>query len=397
MPSRLTLDDRSLLVAAGAVALLLTIVTVAVGYRTDRGTVPTTYSAGSGGAKAVFLLLEQLQYPVTRWERSVRELPREPATLILADPQASPTSEDRLALRRFIDEGGRVIATGAAGTFFLPDHRTRDEPAAGLTWTRVASTSPSAITRAAPEITLAPQAYWSSESPALALYGERDKTSVVKYAVGKGDVMWWASATPLTNAGASEPGNLEFVLACIGDRHRRILWDEYVHGYRGATAAPFVAAPLGWIGLQLTLVAVVVLLTYSRRSGPVVPAATESRLSPLEFVRTLGAVYRRAGAASVAVDIAYQQFRYRLSERLGMSTAASSDELERAARARWTLDDPGFGELLRTCDRVREQPVVAVSTALELTQSIWEYSRRLNLVRDVRLKPDATMADAGRS
>ena len=40
-----------------------------------------------------------------------------------------------------------------------------------------------------------------------------------------------ASATPLTNAGITQPGSLEFLLAAIGDKQTRVLFDEYVHGY----------------------------------------------------------------------------------------------------------------------------------------------------------------------
>jgi hypothetical protein len=47
-------------------------------------------------------------------------------------------------------------------------------------------------------------------SAAYPLYGDGDRTVVVKYPFGRGEVLWWASATPLTNAGLKEPGNLEF-------------------------------------------------------------------------------------------------------------------------------------------------------------------------------------------
>jgi hypothetical protein len=384
MSGSLTPGDRKLLLAAAAGALLLITLSVTLspaGTTTTES--PTTYSAGSGGAKAVYLLLLAAHYPVTRWEQSPRDLPGDAnATLILADPQAAPTIEERSALSQFLERGGRVIATGTSGAFFLPGHRVGSDPIAGMTWKRMSSLSPSFITRAAPEITLAPQAYWDAEASALPLYGDVDdaaKVRVIKADVGRGEVIWWASATPLTNAGVREPGNLEFVLACIGDTDRPILWDEYFHGHHRSLAASLIDSPFKWAALQLTLAAAAVLLTYSRRSGPIVVAAAESRLSPLEFVRTLGSLYQRAGAASVAVDIAYQRFRYRLTRRLGIASAASADELERAVRGRADLDDPAFGDLLRACESAREDPRLGAAAALTLTRSLSDHAVKLDL------------------
>jgi hypothetical protein len=185
----------------------------------------------------------------------------------------------------------------------------------------------------------------------------------------------------------SEPGNLDFVLACIGSVRREILFDEYVHGYRQTISASLIAPPFDWAGAQLALLAIAVLLTYSRRSGPIVAAAVEDRRSPLEFVRTLSALYQRAGAASIAVDIAYQQFRHRLTQRLGTTSTASADDLQRAVHDRWHLEDRAFGDLLRACDAARDDPRLTVSAALELTRALWDYSRKLDLLEPVAKLP----------
>jgi hypothetical protein len=210
---RLTSGDRTLLAAAAGGSLLLISLTVALSPASGTTTEsPTTYSAGSGGAKAVYLLLEAAHYPVTRWEQSPEDLPGDAnTTLILAEPQGAPTIAERSALARFIERGGRVIATGVSGAFFLPEHRAVMDPIAGMTWRRLSSRSPSFITRAAPDITMAPQAYWDGDGSGLSLYGDVDggsKTRVIKADVGRGEVIWWASPTPLTNAGVREPGNL---------------------------------------------------------------------------------------------------------------------------------------------------------------------------------------------
>jgi Domain of unknown function (DUF4350) len=383
MSFSLTAGDRKLLLVAGGVSLLMTIVAVVLASGGETTEEATTYSVGSGGAKAAYLLLNASGYSVRRWEVSARELPHDvTATLVFADPQGTPTPAERDAIEEFIERGGRVIATGVTGSFFLPVHQAFRDPIAGATWARLPSRSPSRVTRAAPEITLAPQAYWASESFVLPLYGDGDRARVIKYDHGQGEVLWWASATPLTNAGMREPGNLEFFLASLGDPKRPILWDEYFHGHRPAAPSSLAAAPLEWIAVQLSLLTAAVLLTYSRRSGPVIEPVRDSRLSPLEFVRTLGSLYQRAGAASVAVDIAFQRFRYQLTRRLGKPANALPDDLDREVRERFKIDDPDFGRLLRSCEAARHDHSLAPDAALALTRSLAGYAAKLGVSKE---------------
>jgi hypothetical protein len=226
------------------------------------------------------------------------------------------------------------------------------------------------------------------------LYADGDKQVVVTYRFGRGEVIWWASATPLTNAGLLEPGNVEFFLACVGAKdQRRVLWDESVHGYGPTSAASARLGPLFWIILQLGIFTLGILLTYSRRSGPIVHPTTERRLSPLEFVRTLGSLYERAGAASVAVDIGYQRFRYWLTRRVGTTGDASVDELERAVRERWHQADAGFGATLRACESARDDLELTPRAALKLTRALHDYTARLECIK--RSDVDGSGFDAG--
>jgi len=379
---QLSAGDRKLFLIAGGVFLLLVVTSLILAKGPESvDETPTTYSVGSGGAKAAYLLLKASGYKVERWEQSPSELPEAAGTtLILAEPSGAPKTEERNRLRQFVENGGHVIATGAFVGLFLPESGIVPDPLSGMTWKRLSALSPSFITRAASQITLAPQAYWKPESFALPLYGDGDKQRVVKYKFGKGEVVWWASATPLTNAGLKESGNLEFFLACLGNEPpSRILWDEYFHGYRHSLTASIQSSPVKWIFLQVALFASAILLTYSRRSGPICLPAREIRLSPLEFVRTLGALYKQADAASVAVDISYHRFRYWLTRRLGMAGNASVDELERAIRERWNFNDPNFSATLRDCESAPYDYTLKPRAALQLVKSLDDYAAKLKL------------------
>jgi len=203
---------------------------------------------------------------------------------------------------------------------------------------------------------------------------------VVMYRYGKGEVLWWAAATPLTNAGLKEPGNLEFFLACLDQKPKnKILWDEYFHGYRRSLAASIEHSPVKWMFVQLAVFALILLVTYSRRSGPIVIPSQAVRLSPLEFVRTLGLLYEKAEASSVAVDICYHRFRYWLTRRLGLAANVPVLELERAIRDRWKVNGPELRATLEACESAPYHTGMKPAEALKLVQKIYDYAVRFKL------------------
>jgi hypothetical protein len=379
VPVRIDPRDRKLLLGAGIVFVLLIAGVAFFGAQPgEKLEAPSSYSTASGGAKAAYLLLTQSGYKVQRWERQLIDLPKG-VTLVLADPQEAPTREEREALRKFLLDGGRIIATGMFAGTFLPENESVADELLGMTWKKVSAVAPSAITRAAPEITIAPQARWPSYSAAYALYSDGDEAVVVKYPYGRGEVLWWAAATPLTNAGLKEPGNLEFLLASVGNSKAPILWDEYIHGYRETLGSSVGHSPVKWLVLQLGLLGLAILATFSRRSGPVFVPETSVRLSPLEFVQTLGGLYENAGTASVAVDISYQRFRYWLTRRLGIAANIPINDLEAVVRDRFALKNDHFAAILRRCESAKVDPYLSESEGLHLVQELDEYASRWKL------------------
>src|ERR1700722_19999874 len=91
---------------------------------TDR--TPGTYNSGSAGTKAAYLLLGELGYGASRWESAPEKLKDVDAgktTLILAEPVLPVESRKEVqgAIADFLSRGGRVVATGMDGAYFLPD------------------------------------------------------------------------------------------------------------------------------------------------------------------------------------------------------------------------------------------------------------------------------------
>ncbi len=164
---------------------------------------------------------------------------------------------------------------------------------------------------------------------------------------GSGEIIWWGSDSPLTNYGITRASNLALFLNCVGSAPgTRILWDEYFHGVRPGLWHYLSHTPLPWALLQLLVLAAFLVITYARRSGALRPLLRQPRLSPLEFIETVGALYQRKGAAAGALEIAFPRFRFLLARRLGIPSTVTTAELILSVRERpgWTI--PGFAETL---------------------------------------------------
>jgi len=103
------------------------------------------------------------------------------------------------------------------------------------------------------------------------------------------------------------------------------------------------AEDTGSLGLaQVAILGLIVFFTFGRRSGPVMLPPVVSRLSPLEFVDTLGGLYERAGAEPAVVGFVYQRFRATLSRQLRLSSSASDAELADAVQGRLGWKESGL-------------------------------------------------------
>ncbi len=385
MPVPLEPADRKLLIIAGLV--LLAVVVIAVAVVPPRGPestgIPSSYSAASDGTKAGYMLLKELGYRTERWEKPPTVLPSNPSgeLLVLLEPLFPASAEERQAIHAFVRAGGRVLASGPSAAALLPEGGALDHEPVEFGWKRYRAVVPSPLTRGAPEITMEPRARWQmSHFAHLGIFAERINSVVVSYAYGKGQVIWWAAPTPLTNAGLKQPGNLNLLLNSLGGSvQTRVLWDEYYHGQRGTLWSYFAGTPLPWGLLQLALVALTLLATFSRRAGLVRAPVVAARLSPLEFVETLGDLYHRAHAAGAAVETSLRRFRFLLTRRLGLASTASISQVHEAAHDRLGWKQPGLLETLLRADRASRSAELTDAEALPIVQALEQYAGLLHI------------------
>jgi len=387
MPSGLAPSDRKLLIIGGSL-LVMMVIASAIFVPVEEpfsSPVPSTYSGQSGGAEAAYILLAKLHYSVRRWEYSPTELKVDPegVLLIFAEPVQPPSEAERKALMDFVEEGGHILFTGAKIDDFFSGadvSGTHPDPI----WKTYSPSIPSRLARGAQHVTMRPETFWGRlDESQLALYGEGSSPVVVSWNLGGGQILWWAGSTPLTNAGITQDDNLIFFLNSVADgtdsAPYRIYWDEYFHGQRSSLWSYMQKTSLRWGLLQFGLLAFAVLFTFSRRSGPVYIPAKVSRLSPLEFVETLGGLYERAGAASSAVAISYQRLRSLLTRQLGLPASMPDPELAQAVDQRLAWKDPGLADLLRRAEISSHVVKLRPREALDIVQNLGRFADRLKV------------------
>ena len=387
MPVGVASSDKKLLTFGGGLLILMLIVSIALAppAELNQSKVPSSYSAQSAGAQAAYRLLSALHYPVRRWQSPPTELSagNTNTLLILAEPRQPPSANERKALENFVRNGGHVLFTGGDIQSYFPSVNMLQEYATP-SWQTFTPNLPSIYTRGVPKITLQPQAYWGKlQSRQLALYGDKDSPVVVSWILGDGHISWWAGSTPLSNAGISAESNLQLFLDAASnwnsDEPYQIYWDEYFHGERSSLWSYVEKTSLAWGALQIAILVAAVLFTFARRGGPIFMPAEVSRLSPLEFVDTLGGLYERAGAGSAAVSVSLQRLRTLLTRQLALPSTTSVVALAAAAEQRLGWRDKNLRDTLLSAEAATRQEKVASRTALELVRSLELFSARLDM------------------
>lgn len=391
MPRSLDPSDRKLLLAAVAVLLVLTAAVAFVSpppAQQDPG-YPSSFSSSPDGARAAYVLLQELGRKVEAWVRPPTELPEDAANtvLILANPEQTPGEGEKKALLAFVERGGRILFTGPQIKIYFPDAKLADDDLEVTDeWKTFESRFPSAYTRGATHISLQPEASWDGSQSQLALYGDPKSPVIVSWRVGDGEILWWAGPGPLTNSGITREDNLNLFLNAVSNplakrSQPRVLWDEYYHGQQASLWGYFQKTPVPWGILQLAILGFLALFTYSRRSGPIAIPPVVSRLSPLEFVDTLGGLYARAHGEPAVVAAVYQRFRAILTRQLRLPLNTTNVALEAAAAKRLGVKDDGFLKTLERADAASRSQKISPMAALEIVQQLETYEKRAGLKR----------------
>jgi hypothetical protein len=311
-----------LLAAAMMAAILLVSFFAPAAEDDDRS--PSSYNSGSAGVKAAYLLLAKLGYKAERWEGSAGDLGEVDAphtSLVLANPVVPPEDQADVAaaIKDFLDRGGRVIATGVNGAYLIPGGETA-EPTEFYKSLCISIPEGQGTMALAGPVSMEDPVRWKSDTVATRVQQRCGGDAVaVTVRVGQGEAVWWSTPLPMTNRGIKEDASLKLLLASVGAPGQRVLFDESLHGGGGSVWDQARGLPIRPLLIQFGLVALLLVLSFGRRSGPVRALTQVVRSSPLEFAESMGHLYNKAGATQVATFGARRKLLRYLHERCGLS------------------------------------------------------------------------------
>lgn len=377
MRASLNRRDRRLLLGCGAlVVALIVVVAILSPANEDDDPTPSSYSVAPHGARAAFQLLQQAGYQVERQEDSLAERDETTdahTTVIFAEPFLANVSESKESVKRILDRGGRVLATGYAGGLLLPENAVASNPLPTDGACDAHSTGLGELAGSG-TIRMAAAARWKPGNVAQpAAYTCQGGTVAVTYKAGKGTVVWWANSLPLENAGIQQKDNLVFFLNSIGpSATTHVLWDESLHGTPPSLMSYTRGTPLKWMGWQVLLVGALLLWSYGRRSGPLRPDPAIPRAAQIEFVHSLGSLYQAANATQTAVADAYQQCRQKLEQAFAIpqSFSAASIGMSLALSQHFSTEAERVQQALVACEQTMSLETLTPKIALTRIQAL---------------------------
>lgn len=381
--SSLDAKDRKLLLWCVGIAVLLC---VAIGIllpneNSNENRLPSSYLSGRHGALAAYETLQRSSYNVQRWERPLNELAAQagPQTVVIFAQPFSREQDDIKAVKQILERGGRVLATGFWGGYLLPNGNTAPPKEFSFAACQLEPEGLDPLASSG-KVWMEPDSMWQVGNPVFRVqYSCAGQPAVIEYSWGDGHAVWWASSSPLENGSIERGHNLDFFLNSLGPREgHQFYWDESLHGEIRSSWSYASGPALTMLRLGLPVLALLIVFSFSRRSGPVRELAAPARTSPTEFVEALGSLYRKAGASSTAVAIAWERFRRRALRLCGMrAQGIDSAELSAILRRRFPTADKNLEVDIAACEEAAANEMIAPREALRLAQLLVRHMDQL--------------------
>jgi hypothetical protein len=382
------LGDRGrLLILCGVMTAMIVVVCAVAPSSEQNDPRPTVTNIGPHGAKAAYLTLRALGVKTSRSDRSLAELNGDLSdaqvartTMILAEPEYDATEQKGLAaaVKTFLERGGRVVTTGQTGALLLPEGEVSP---AGLLESGLCHTTPEGpgVLAQAGSVEMTNSVQWAKEGPKVEVEQRCGKDAVVvRYAVGKGEAVWWSSATPMENGELKNDADLKLLLASV-ESGRDVVFEESLYGAVKTLWDEAKGLPLSWLSLQAALLLGLLVVSFSRRRGPVRSPVRLPRSSPVEFAASMGDLYEKAAASSAATEAAKRRLLRVLTREAGMAQGTMEEGPEAIAEALrlrlggdWSL----LSEHLREAKRVQHE-AIAMRSALALVRALSEDAKRV--------------------
>ena len=321
----------------------------------------TTYSAGPGGTKAAFLLLNRLGFRTMRWTKRLDKPPINAKVILIVDalPMLMFSNRENLALDEWAAAGGALISYNGYPRP-MPGQEDLDATYVPTAPSRVEPSNRNGYFKGVKSLTVASNVRRSKEKVSVANYDvalKDDKGVIVASRKrGKGAMIAVSDPDLVSNVGIGKADNAVFFVNLVASRARKgdlVVFDEYHQGYGSDRTLARIIGKCGRAAvIQLLLVLLIGLYSYGRRFGEVRPAERPVRRVGFEYVEAMARFYQRAAARTAALETLCGALRRDMAAALGLPDETRLDVIIRAASNAWAIDQNALTDLLLRCDRV---------------------------------------------
>jgi len=289
-------------IVAGVVALNVLLATLrSVTGGQPGGPESSSYATASDGAAAYASLLLRAGHPVVRERRRPSEVALRPGdTAVVLDPPFVER-DDIESLDRFVETGGRLVASASASWLAapLPTPRLARESQGQANVTPIA---PIPELAGVHTVVTSRGARWESAGATLPSLGDSTGALLLVAQLGRGRLLLLSDSSPLHNENLAKADDARFALGLAGGAARRVVFFENYHGY--GTGSGLSAIPFRWRTALLIEAAAMLtfVLARMRRLGP---AEREQRELPpprVDYVRSLATTLARTQDRTTALE-----------------------------------------------------------------------------------------------
>ncbi|HLV81480.1 MAG TPA: DUF4350 domain-containing protein [Chthonomonadaceae bacterium] len=390
-------------------AVLFAVFLVAVTYyqqiaqETTSRDAPSSLNAQGPGVKAFYLLLEREGYRVDRLETGWSALDRQEGLLVAAepfDPDRGIQPAEMRALRRWVQQGGSVLYFVSApprppdpnDIVFGEVGVTAGSPALEQVAPAVKTAATGDVTaisvRSPVRLSAPPQSGYTT------LFADSAGALALTKPLGKGRLFLVADPMAFSNDSIQKADNAVFLVniaaETAGRAGKTVVFDEYHHGIGFDQASGsdeggiWASAPLPLRLALLHLLALGALIVYNgnRRFGQPHYVALPAYRPSTDYLDSMARLFRRAGAADIALQMLYTRFARDLARHLDLQPETPLPQLAAAAERRYGPDDGALERLMARCIAVVAGQRVGEPEMLRLVQEIEAMRRRFHLVGD---------------
>jgi len=348
----------------------------------------STYNSAPTGCKAFYLLLQKLGFETSRWQLPFKKLDSSlspKSLLVMINPLAvggGGEAETEILLS-WVRKGGSLFIIDDANNGVIKSLDLKIERTQEL-WEAeeqiLPPLLPTAYMKKVRRIKVRGDAHLTSPTPPQAIvHLQQDENGPVLLSqnLGKGQLTILTSPYVASNQGIAKEDNVILLTNIIAKEGagRKILFDEYHHGYDSSLSLTgyYRNTPVAGVTLQILLVSIMLFATLSRRFGKPRSLEKEESRSILEYVKSLASLYYKAELQSSVIRNIYLRYKNLWIKKFGLSPNMEPGELCSFISARANLPPKKFSETISKCEKVSGK-------AIKLNPGEF-----LNLVRDLEI------------